>query len=262
MAFHSFAPAPTDIRFRAGPVAPPIAADGPVVRIAAEEGAHGVAVLSGAVREIGVHLAAGSSVQIAVAWDGAGAEARATLAAGAHLHWHVVQLSGGTTEIVSVLQGDDARCDIDAVVVAGEGGAPALAVTNEYRGKRGAGDMAMRVIGTGASRSRCHGMIRIAEGGGGTDTYLAQRVLLLGAAATVDAVPALEIRTNDVKASHGATVTRLSPLDLFAFGARGIAPDEARRLFVDGWLHAGVACAPDAQWREDVLALAHAALRA
>ncbi len=260
MAFHSSAPAITDVHVPAGRDAAPLVAAGAHVRITAAEGAHGVVVLGEpAPTTMDVQLAPGSSVQIVGLWGEGDAQAQATLAAGAHLHWHIARVGGaGALTVVSTLQGDDARCDVDAVLIAGDGDTPKLTVTNAYQGKRGGGDLAMRAIAAGKSRAQCSGTIRIAEHGSGTDTYLAQRVLLLGGAATVDAIPALEIRTNDVKASHGATVTRVTPLDLFSFAARGIAPEEAKQLFVEGFLLASLARSPDGTWRDRVRAMADA----
>jgi Fe-S cluster assembly protein SufB/Fe-S cluster assembly protein SufD len=79
-------------------------------------------------------------------------------------------------------------------------------------------------------------MIEIGEKGGGTDTYLTQNILILDRTAKVEAIPALEIKTNDVKASHSATVTKVSEEDLFYMTSRGIAREEARALYVSGFL--------------------------
>jgi Fe-S cluster assembly protein SufD len=59
---------------------------------------------------------------------------------------------------------------------------------------------------------------------------------MLDAIAKIDAVPGLEIRTNDVKASHSATVSRVTVEDLFYFQSRGIDPETARQMYVDGFL--------------------------
>ena len=68
------------------------------------------------------------------------------------------------------------------------------------------------------------------------DTYLTEAVLMLDPSARIDAVPALEIRTNDVKASHSATVSRVTPEDLFYLQSRGLPERSARTMFVDGFL--------------------------
>jgi Fe-S cluster assembly scaffold protein SufB len=82
----------------------------------------------------------------------------------------------------------------------------------------------------------CDGMIEIGLQGGGTDTYLTENVLMLDGTAKVDAIPGLEIKTNDVKASHSATVSKVTPEDLFYFATRGIDETEARQMYIQGFL--------------------------
>jgi Fe-S cluster assembly scaffold protein SufB len=59
---------------------------------------------------------------------------------------------------------------------------------------------------------------------------------MLDASAKVDAIPALEIKTNDVKASHSASITKISPETLFYLQSRGIEEAAARSMFVEGFL--------------------------
>ena len=94
----------------------------------------------------------------------------------------------------------------------------------------------MKGVAEADAHASADGMIEIDLGGAGTKTYLTQNVLMLDATAKVDAVPGLEIKTNDVKASHSATVSRVTQEDLFYFAARGILPHDAKRLFVEGFL--------------------------
>jgi Fe-S cluster assembly scaffold protein SufB len=92
-------------------------------------------------------------------------------------------------------------------------------------------------VAEGKAYVRCDGLLEIGPGGGGTDAYLTEDVLMLDPTAKIDAVPGLEIKTNDVKASHSATVSRVTPEDLFYFAARGISQAEARRMYVEGFLN-------------------------
>jgi Fe-S cluster assembly protein SufB/Fe-S cluster assembly protein SufD len=94
----------------------------------------------------------------------------------------------------------------------------------------------MRGVAEGKAFAVAKGMIEIGINGGGTNTYLTQNVLMLDSTSKVDAVPALEIKTNDVKASHSATVSRLTAEDLFYFGSRSIDPVTARAMYVQGFL--------------------------
>jgi Fe-S cluster assembly protein SufD len=70
----------------------------------------------------------------------------------------------------------------------------------------------------------------------GTDTYEANRNLLLTAGARAESVPNLEIETGEVVgAGHASTTGRFDDEQLFYLMARGITESEARRLVVRGF---------------------------
>lgn len=119
-----------------------------------------------------------------------------------------------------------------------------LDATNIFNGTHGSGQIFMRGIAEHTAFVRCNGLIKIGLHGGQTDAYLTQNVLMLDATAKVDAIPGLEIKTNDVKASHSATVSRITEEDLFYFGARGIPEHIARQMFIEGFLEADVDLLP------------------
>ena len=56
------------------------------------------------------------------------------------------------------------------------------------------------------------------------------RGLLAGAEAEIDVRPQLEIYTDDVRCSHGATAGKLDENMLFYLLSRGLAPQMAQRL--------------------------------
>ena len=71
----------------------------------------------------------------------------------------------------------------------------------------------------------------------GTDTYEANRNLVLTDGARADSVPNLEIETGEiVGAGHASATGRFDDEQLFYLQARGIPEDEARRLVVRGFL--------------------------
>jgi Fe-S cluster assembly protein SufD len=63
-----------------------------------------------------------------------------------------------------------------------------------------------------------------------TDARQTNKNLLLSEDATVDSKPQLEIRANDVKCTHGATIGKLDEEALFYLRSRGIAEASARTL--------------------------------
>jgi Fe-S cluster assembly protein SufD len=85
------------------------------------------------------------------------------------------------------------------------------------------------------ARSIFGGMIRVEGSAQQTDAYQKNSNLILSATATAHTLPGLEIGANDVKCSHGATVGKLNPEELFYIQSRGIPEADAKRLLVAGW---------------------------
>lgn len=85
------------------------------------------------------------------------------------------------------------------------------------------------------SRSVWQGMIYVAPGAQKTDGYQANRNLVLSRQARADSIPGLEIMADDVRCTHGATVGKIDPDELFYLQSRGIDIPEAERLIVQGF---------------------------
>ncbi|NCN23876.1 MAG: hypothetical protein COU65_04815 [Candidatus Pacebacteria bacterium CG10_big_fil_rev_8_21_14_0_10_42_12] len=92
----------------------------------------------------------------------------------------------------------------------------------------------------GVARDKAHlsfsGRIIIDEHCGGTNSFLTERILLLSDTATAEAIPDLEILSDDVKCSHAASVSSIPAEQLFYLMSRGISKFEAEKLIVDGFL--------------------------
>jgi Fe-S cluster assembly protein SufD len=79
------------------------------------------------------------------------------------------------------------------------------------------------------------GMIRVEEGAQKTNAYQENRNLLLSKTAHADSIPGLEILANDVRCTHGATLSQVDREQLFYAMARGLSRQEAERLIVRGF---------------------------
>lgn len=79
------------------------------------------------------------------------------------------------------------------------------------------------------------GMIFVAPGAQKTDGYQANRNLLLCKSARADSIPGLEIKADDVRCTHGATVGKIDPEQEFYLQSRGLLPEMAKRLIVEGF---------------------------
>jgi Fe-S cluster assembly protein SufD len=85
------------------------------------------------------------------------------------------------------------------------------------------------------SRSVWQGMIYVAPGAQKTDGYQANRNLVLSPKARADSIPGLEILADDVRCTHGATVGKIDPDQVFYLRSRGIGLDMATQLIVEGF---------------------------
>jgi Fe-S cluster assembly protein SufD len=85
------------------------------------------------------------------------------------------------------------------------------------------------------SRSVWQGMIYVAPGAQKTDGYQANRNLILDSNARADSIPGLEILADDVRCTHGATIGKIDPDQVFYLRSRGIPYKNAERLIVEGF---------------------------
>lgn len=85
------------------------------------------------------------------------------------------------------------------------------------------------------SRSVWQGMIYVAPGAQKSDGYQANRNLVLSRNARADSIPGLEILADDVRCTHGATVGKIDPDQIFYMESRGIPRRDAERAIVEGF---------------------------
>lgn len=85
------------------------------------------------------------------------------------------------------------------------------------------------------STSEYSGLIKVAKGAQGTDAYQANRNLVLSDDAMARSIPQLEIEANEVRCTHGATVSPVEEEHLFYLMSRGIDRVTAQKLVVFGF---------------------------
>jgi Fe-S cluster assembly protein SufD len=96
-------------------------------------------------------------------------------------------------------------------------------------------DFAFKGVLRDEATSVWRGMIRVAKDAQKTNAYQENRNLLLSPKAHADSIPGLEILANDVRCTHGATVSQVNRDELFYCMARGISRSEAELLIVRGF---------------------------
>ncbi len=112
------------------------------------------------------------------------------------------------------------------------------------------GSTQARGVLKGESQTIFKGMIRIGTAAKNSRSYLAHHAMLLERSAKSDGIPGLEILTNEVKATHSASVSQIDEEQLFYLTSRGLAPDEAKRMVVLGFFEPVLSRVPVEQTRE------------
>jgi Fe-S cluster assembly protein SufD len=91
-------------------------------------------------------------------------------------------------------------------------------------------EQSFRGISSGRARVAFNGKIVVRKDAHGTDSRQSLRGLLAGTDAEIDVRPQLEIYTDDVRCSHGATAGKLDDNMLFYLLSRGLDRETALRL--------------------------------
>ena len=99
------------------------------------------------------------------------------------------------------------------------------------------------------------GLVVIEEGAVKSDAYQTNRNLVLSPGARADSVPNLDIRENSVRCSHASAVGPIDPEMMFYLESRGVDPDEARRLIIEGFFKEITEAIPNLNLRSQIGAL-------
>ncbi|HYZ49844.1 MAG TPA: SufD family Fe-S cluster assembly protein [Nitrososphaeraceae archaeon] len=105
-----------------------------------------------------------------------------------------------------------------------------------HYGHNSRGRVLVKSVMKDMSKSLFKGMIKIGKEAKATESYLAGHAILLDKAAKSDAIPGLEIETNEVKATHSASVAQLDEAQVFYLMCRGLSREGAKREIVNGFL--------------------------
>ncbi len=182
---------------------------------------------------------------------------RAQLAPGASVQWATAWLGGRLTysRMQTLLEGGDTQADDVQVFFADQRQHFDLSTLLDHRGLRTRGNVLAKGALRDRARSVFYGMIKIEKGAQFADSYLADHSLILNRGAHADSVPGLEIEANQVRATHGATVSRIDREKVFYLQTRGLSEEEARKTIVVGFLAPAVEKIPVAAVREHLQAL-------
>ena len=162
---------------------------------------------------------------------------RATLAKEATLNSLHVTLGSKFTKnsIGSHLQGEDSLAEMLGIFFADSDQFFDHHTWQLHEAPHATSDLEFKGALRDEARSVYSGLIKVEEGAQKTDAYQQNRNLVLSREARADSIPNLEIAANDVRCTHGATISQVEPEHVFYLQARGIPYTEAQKLIVEGF---------------------------
>jgi Fe-S cluster assembly protein SufD len=156
----------------------------------------------------------------------------ATVAADASYQQHLVQLGALAARSTCHvrLAGTGAVARLHALAAADQHQTHDAYALVEHSSPHTLSEQVFRGIAAGRARVAFNGKVNVCAGAAGTDSRQSLRGLLAGADAEIDLRPQLEINTDDVRCSHGATAGKLDESVLFYLLSRGLDADTAQQL--------------------------------
>ena len=138
-------------------------------------------------------------------------------------------------EIEIVLNGKESEANILGVYFGRQDQRYCFKVVSQHNGSQTRALTWINGVLTDKSSSDFNGLVKIVEDLHQVDSHLANHVLVFGDEAKANAIPSLEIESNDVKCSHEVTVGQIDENHLFYLMSRGLSKNQSERLLINGF---------------------------
>ncbi|MEM3671202.1 MAG: SufD family Fe-S cluster assembly protein [Thermoprotei archaeon] len=143
---------------------------------------------------------------------------------------------GSSSETIEVAFGDkEQRFDLVSDII--------------FSAPQSTGTVLAKAVMKDSSKSIMKGTMGIRSGAKNSRAFLSMHAMLLSKLANADAVPTLEIDTNEVKATHSAAVEQMDQESLFYLTSRGITEESARELMMFAFFEKAVERIPSSMLR-------------
>jgi Fe-S cluster assembly scaffold protein SufB len=136
----------------------------------------------------------------------------------------------------SVMKGSGARAEDVEIVFGTNNQSFDISSNLDHIGFSSRGKVLVKSIVKDAAKSLFKGMIKIRKDAQASESYLAGHAILLNKGAQADAIPGLEIETNEVKATHSASVSQIDEEQIFYLMCKGLDRESAKREIINGFV--------------------------
>lgn len=133
------------------------------------------------------------------------------------------------------LHGENANCDLKGISLLSEHRQAHTHVLVDHRAPNCTSNQFFKNVLNDTARTSFEGKIYVHPKAQKTAAYQLNKSLLLSNKSVANSKPNLEIFADDVKASHGATVTQISPEHLHYLKTRGVEEEQGKLLLLSGF---------------------------
>lgn len=161
--------------------------------------------------------------------------------------------SGG--EIVVTIKGENAKVNIFGIIIGSSNQIIKLHTVQDHQGKSSTSDLLIKSVLFGQARLKYSGLINIGSGAQKSNAYQKNQNILMSPESWADSRPYLEIKANDVRCTHGATVGKINEEQMYYLKSRGISQRKAEKLILEGFLGEVVERIEDGKIKEEILEL-------
>ena len=147
----------------------------------------------------------------------------------------IIQLNGEDISVVITLNKPGTSAIIRAITLGQNDQQGKLQITLRHLTPNTTASFNGRALLRQKSHLEFRGLIEIDDGCSDTESFLTHRTILQDGA-SVNPVPSLEIRNNQVKASHAVAVTQLDEEARFFLRSRGLSEQTADSLLITAFL--------------------------
>ncbi len=180
---------------------------------------------------------------------------KALLKENAFVNWTDCTVGGkfAQTAISTSLEGIGARSKTNWVVFGDKTQCFDINNTTLHTASKTVSNMAVRVVLNNSAKAIYRGLIKISPNAVNCEGYQKDDTVLLSDEAQADVVPNLEISNNEVKCSHGATISQIDDDKLFYLMSRGLNTSAAKKAIVEGFFNPIIAKIESPEVKEDII---------
>lgn len=210
--------------------------------------------------DLNVKLEPGAHLRYMTAHPGK-ARKKFLLEEGARLDYFHHVFGAAEEEVLVTLKGSESQVFSQTLFFGSKSEAQTLSVNHVHEGQHSRSHMVSRGAVKDKALSRFYGNIFMMPGCSGAQGRLEEHNLLLSNGARIEAVPALEVHHDEVLASHSATLERADEEKLFYLQSRGLSPEKALALLVEGFFWDPLQRAPNLAFSQRIFQTILACLR-